>query len=338
MQASAAPNIALIKYWGKGDISTNSPASGSISLTLSTDTLWAKTEVLSRDVSNGTTGPIMEINGTLVTISEPLLRLLDGFSHCIYLKRASASCKPSASESTKDFSRDISIVSHTNIPIASGVASSAAGAAALALALDNYYQTNFDKKTLSCLARLYSGSGARSIYPGAVEMVCDSSAHPLFQWYATPLSVHSSLHFLECIMLFFSCTHKPLSSTDAMNRCTGHPCLEVRLSQIPARLERCRSALQGGCFNDLADVCEEDWKCMHNVVQQATGVVYITEDGRAFSDWVTTQRHTAGLRAFCTFDAGPNCVVFGFPDDLNKIREQKPCYRYLACKISWLNK
>lgn len=335
MQATAAPNIALIKYWGKGDFGTNSPASGSISLTLSTEMLWAKTKILPRDTSNNKNGPTMDINGAPVIIKDPLLRLLDGFNQCVYLKRASAPCNSTTCEPIEELSRDISIVSHTNIPIGSGIASSAAGAVALTLALDSYYQTNFDKTTLSCLARLYSGSGARSIYAGAVEMVCDVKAHPLLRWHATPIRVNPSLHSLECLILLFSCAQKSLSSTEAMNRCANHPSQEARLSLIPARLDRCRSALQNGHFNDLAEVCEEDWKCMHSVVQEATGVSYIPEEGRAFSDWVTVQRRTAGLQAFCTYDAGSNCIIFGFPADLSKIRACHPHYQYLACKISW---
>ncbi|ESU38403.1 Diphosphomevalonate decarboxylase [Giardia duodenalis] len=335
MQAIAAPNVALIKYWGKGDQKTNSPASGSISFTLSAETLWAKTKVLSRDVSKGTIGPTMEINGTTVAVKDSLVRLLDGFSQCAHLTGASASSGSSALRLVEEFSRDISIVSQTNIPIASGIASSAAGAAALALALNEYYRTNFDRKILSCLARLYSGSGARSVYPGAVEMVCDANAHSLLRWHAVPLSVHPSFHSLECLILLLSSAPKPLSSTEAMNRCADHPSQKARLVRIPARLDRCRSALQRGCFNDLAEVCEEDWKCMHSVVQEAAEVTYITEDGRAFSDWVTTQRRTAGLQAFCTYDAGPNCIVFGFPDDLSRIRKSQPRFQYLACKISW---
>ncbi|EFO65354.1 Diphosphomevalonate decarboxylase [Giardia lamblia P15] len=335
MQAIAAPNVALIKYWGKGDQKTNSPASGSISLTLSAEALWAKTKVLSRDVSKGVIGPTMEINGTRAVVGDSLLRLLDGFSQCAHLTGVSTSCGSSTLGVTEELSRDISIVSQTNIPVASGVASSAAGAAALALALNEYYRTNFDRKTLSCLARLYSGSGARSMYPGAVEMVYDINAHPLLHWHAVPLAVHPSFHSLECLILLFSCTPKPLSSTEAMNRCIDHPSQRARLARVPARLDRCRSALQRGCFNDLAEVCEEDWKCMHSVVQEATGVTYIPEDGRTFSDWVTTQRRTAGLQAFCTYDAGPNCIVFGFPEDFSRIRKIQPHFQYLACKIAW---
>lgn len=335
MQAIAAPNIALIKYWGKGDSTTNSPASGSISLTLSADTLWAKTQILSRDTANNINGPTMEINDSPVAINDSVLRLLDGFDQCAYWKKTPTPCTSIVHESAEGLPRDISIISHTNIPIGSGIASSAAGAAALTLALDNYYQTNFDKITLSCLARLYSGSGARSLYKGAVEMVYEAAAHPLLQWRAIPISVHPSFYSLECLILLFSCIRKPLPSTEAMNKCANHPSQKLRLSCIPTRLARCRSALQTGCFEELAEVCEEDWKCMHNVVQEATGISYVLEEGRTFSEWVTDQRRTTSLQAFCTYDAGPNCVIFGFPAALNRIRECYPHYQYITCKISW---
>lgn len=97
-----------------------------------------------------------------------------------------------------------------------------------------------------------------------------------------------------------------------MNKCADHPSQKARLVRIPARLDRCRSALQRGCFNDLAEVCEEDWKCMHSVVQEAAEVTYITEDGRAFSDWVTTQRRTAGLQAFAHTMQAPIALYLDF--------------------------
>lgn len=39
----ARSNIALVKYWGKADTALNTPAVGSISITL--DALWTETEV-----------------------------------------------------------------------------------------------------------------------------------------------------------------------------------------------------------------------------------------------------------------------------------------------------
>ena len=44
--AQAQPNIALVKYWGKRDTGTNTPAVPSLSITL--DELWTRTRVCFR--------------------------------------------------------------------------------------------------------------------------------------------------------------------------------------------------------------------------------------------------------------------------------------------------
>ena len=46
-----APNIALIKYWGKYDDESIIPLNDSISFTLDTDDLWTQTDIsYSKDI------------------------------------------------------------------------------------------------------------------------------------------------------------------------------------------------------------------------------------------------------------------------------------------------
>ena len=64
---------------------------------------------------------------------------------------------------------DIRLAAENTIPTAAGFASSASGFAAVALALDHFFGWRLNRRALSILARLGSGSAARSVYDGFVE-------------------------------------------------------------------------------------------------------------------------------------------------------------------------
>ena len=61
------------------------------------------------------------------------------------------------------------VVSHNNFPMASGIASSASGFAALTVAGCTALGLDLDLTRLSALARLGSGSASRSLFGGFVE-------------------------------------------------------------------------------------------------------------------------------------------------------------------------
>lgn len=143
----AAPNIALVKYWGMRDVARGLPYNSSLSLTL--DRLRTRTTVrfdpaLPRDelLLNGTAatgGPLNDVR-----------RFLEGVR-----ERAG-------------IATHASVRSANNFPTASGLASSASGFAALAGAAARAAGLRPDAAALSRLARFGSGSACRSIFGGFV--------------------------------------------------------------------------------------------------------------------------------------------------------------------------
>ncbi|NOZ61998.1 MAG: diphosphomevalonate decarboxylase, partial [Calditrichaeota bacterium] len=115
MQATAIAhaNIALVKYWGKRDVQLNLPAVGSISVTLKN--LFTRTKI---DFDPNLDRDHLIINSREVTgkPAERVSRLLD-----IFRERAGM----------KIFAR---VESENNFPTGAGLASSASGFAALAVA------------------------------------------------------------------------------------------------------------------------------------------------------------------------------------------------------------
>ncbi|MEL6182601.1 MAG: diphosphomevalonate decarboxylase, partial [Myxococcota bacterium] len=196
MQATAIahPNLALVKYWGKRDIHLNLPAAGSLSVTLAglrTRTTVTFTPGQARDAAI--------LNGRAVWGAklDRVIRFLDLLRH-----RAGV---------------DLHATVHTenDFPTAAGLASSSSGFAALAAAGSAALGLELSAPELSVLARLGSGSAARSIHGGFVEMMAGrlpdgSDAH------AIPIAYEDHWD-LRCLILLTAQGEKSIGSTEAMN-------------------------------------------------------------------------------------------------------------------------
>ncbi|MEM1350687.1 MAG: diphosphomevalonate decarboxylase, partial [Myxococcota bacterium] len=148
----AHPNIALIKYWGKRNHQHNLPAAGSISVTLrgmSTTTTVAFDPDLERDV--------LTLHGTSEGTGSSKTRRVEAFLDRVRERSG-----------VRRFAR---VTTTNDFPTGAGLASSASGFAALAMAASRAAGLKLDRKQLSILARIGSGSAARSIFGGYVEML-----------------------------------------------------------------------------------------------------------------------------------------------------------------------
>ncbi|MEM7295796.1 MAG: diphosphomevalonate decarboxylase, partial [Pseudomonadota bacterium] len=141
----APSNIALSKYWGKRDFGLNLPLNSSVSISLGR--LGTLTRVAPAEVDQ------VVFQGEMLAPDAPFARKIRAF---VDLFRG---CGGPA----------LRIETENTIPTAAGLASSASGFAALTLALDQAFGTMLPKEALSMLARLGSGSAARSIWHGFVH-------------------------------------------------------------------------------------------------------------------------------------------------------------------------
>ena len=148
-RAIAHPNIALAKYWGKFDVAKNLPAVPSLSVTLdamsTTTTVEFRRDLEADELAmNGSAGKDREL-ARVVTLLDRVRRGA-GISTCARV------------ETFNDF------------PTASGLASSASGFAALALAATSAAGLDWDLARVSDLARQSSASAARSVFGGFVTL------------------------------------------------------------------------------------------------------------------------------------------------------------------------
>ncbi len=143
--ALAYANIALVKYWGKGDEKLRLPVNSSVSITL--DAIYTQTTVEFRP----------DLNQDVIEIDNDTFSSAETKRVSEHLDRVRRLAK------LKTFAQ---VVTKNNFPQAVGAASSASGFAALSLAASAAAGLNLTEKELSILARQGSGSACRSISGG----------------------------------------------------------------------------------------------------------------------------------------------------------------------------
>ena len=144
--AHAQPNIALIKYWGKRDVRQNLPAVDSLSITLKDIGT-----TMSVDFAADREADELTVNG------EASPAMLARVSQCLDIVVG------------EDRQR-AAVTSRSDFPIGAGLASSASAFAALSLAASEAAGVSRDSLALARAAGACSGSAARSIYGGFVEL------------------------------------------------------------------------------------------------------------------------------------------------------------------------
>lgn len=290
--ARAQPNIALIKYWGKRDSDRNLPAVGSISVTL--EELYTTMHV--------------ELDAAL-DLDE---LLVNGHSAPSMLPRV-ARCLDTVLGAGRLRAR---IISESNFPIAAGLASSASSFAALVVAASGAGGVERTADELAGLAGKASGSAARSLYGGFVELRNDGdeiAVCSILDGAAWPLRI---------IAAVTSTTPKPVSSGEAMetSRRTS-PFYSRWVEEQDMDLSTARDAITVRDFGKLASIAEHNCLKMHSVMWASRPpVVYWNAATIACLERVR-QLQADGVAAFFTIDAGPQVKVICLPGDESQVVE-----------------
>ena len=289
--ASANTNIALIKYWGKADESLMIPTTSSLSLTL--DDTWTTTAV-SFDGGDGD-ADVVRING-----SAPSGTALARVTRFLDLVRERSGIAQRAS-----------VTSTSTVPLAAGLASSAAGFAALAAAASRAAGMDLDGRALSRLARRGSGSAARSVFGGLVlwnagEDDATSYAEPIEE----PAGDTVSGLDLAMVVVVLSDGRKTISSTRAMKQTmTASPLYPAWVEASREDLRAALEAVRSGDLARLGEVAEANALGMHASMMAARpAIMYWLPRTIEVLHTVRAMRQD-GLPAWATIDAGPNVKV-----------------------------
>ncbi|MFT4978543.1 MAG: diphosphomevalonate decarboxylase [Myxococcota bacterium] len=278
--AVAHPNIALIKYWGKRDIPLNLPDVPSLSITLDTFTTTTT-------VTWGVAADRVVVNGAEQSgrASERVVRFLDLVDPA----------RPG-----------VEVVSDNNFPTAAGLASSASGFAALALAACRAAGQSRTLQDLSVLSRRGSGSACRSLWGGWVlwrrgERPDGTDSH------GEPVAGRD--HWDVCIVLaLVSSAKKPIGSTEGMIKTQQNsPLYPGWVSSAEPDITQALSAIERRDLPMLGEAMERSTLKMHATMISA-GVRYWKPETVAVMECIEALR-ASGVAAYYTMDAGPNVKV-----------------------------
>ncbi len=194
------------------------------------------------------------------------------------------------------------VTSHNNFPSGAGIASSASGFAALSLAAVAALGLALSEWQLSALARLGSGSAARSIPGGFVEWYSGDTHDKSFAETFAPADHWPLTDFIAII----SSAHKRTGSTEGHSLANTSPLQEARVQSVPGRLEQCKQAILHRDFELFADVVELDSNVMHAVMMTSRpALFYWLPETLALMDSIRQWR-SEGMAVCYTIDAGPN--------------------------------
>ncbi len=286
--ARAHPNIALIKYWGKRDQALFLPHTSSLSMTLGGLSATTTVEFSPRLEADRVVLDGLDIEG----------KALDRFAHLLDRVRA-LSGKSLAAR----------VASENDFPKAAGLASSAAGGAALAAAACWAAGLDLAPPALSRLARQFSGSACRSVEGGFCEWQrgARGDGEDSFAIQIAPAAHWPSLRMVVAIC---SGAEKPLSSrADMQHSAETSPFFAAWVDQVARDLEVARAALCQRDLGALGPIAETNACRMHAVALGAhPPTIYLRPATLEVIEAVQALRRE-GVAAWFTLDAGPNPVV-----------------------------
>jgi diphosphomevalonate decarboxylase len=297
----APSNIALIKYWGKkrGQIPTNP----SLSFTL--DACSTLTEIHFKNTGSGK-DPEFEI-------------FLDGVSVPDFAPKISQFLDRAIPYLPFLRGLQLRIETSNSFPHSSGIASSASGMAALALCLTDLERMAdpgmtdalFHRKA-SFLARLGSGSAARSVEGGLIVWGNSPSVPGSSDLYAIsyPHPVHPVFEGFHDTILLVDKGEKQVSSTVGHSLMDGHPFAAERFKQAKRHMDRIRPVFEGGDLEAFVELVESEALSLHAMMLSSTPSFILMKPGTlAILERIRRFREQYSIPVCFTLDAGANVHV-----------------------------
>jgi diphosphomevalonate decarboxylase len=275
--AQAHANIALVKYWGKRDEERLIPQAPSLSIAL--DKLLTTTTV-----ELGASEDSFELDGRRES-PRRVRALLDAAG-------------------IRDKAR---VVSRNDFPTAAGLASSASGFAALAVAACAAAGQKRTTEELSALARLGSGSAARSV-PGGWAVWEGEQARQVFPPEHLPL---------RCVVAVCAAGPKDVGSRDGM-RLTKEtsPYHTAWIEQCRRDLPQALVSLSGRDLEALGELAERNALRMHADALAADPPLLYWQPATVAC--LLALRATPRI-GWATIDAGPHVVALCAPENAARI-------------------
>ena len=307
-------NIALVKYWGKHGRQLPRNASLSISL----KNAVTRTTVKLLQALPGEEGKIVSF-------------LFEGKPNDAFASKVQKYFDSIQGEFRFKEAVKFEIETSNSFPHSAGIASSASAMGAISLCLcelerklnpDLSDENQFFRKA-SLIARLGSGSAARSVYGGFTVWGKHAEVSGSSDEYAIPLSenIHNLYLGIKNTILIVEASEKKVSSSAGHNLMNGHPFAEARFVQAEKNLGLLLKALQSGDWNTFAAITENEALSLHAMMMSSNpGYLLIHPNTIKIIDKLKSFREQSGARVCFTLDAGPNLHLLYPEQETEKVQ------------------
>ncbi len=299
----APANIAFIKYWGVEDEERVLPTNPSISMTL-------------RSCVTTTTVEALESAGA------DEVRLADAAGELLPAPTRFAAGVTAHLDRLRSWAGDerrCRVATHNSFPAGTGMASSASGFAALALAATAAFGREPTPEEASVLARLSgSGSAARSVLGGYVEWPAGAGAAGAHAREIAPAD-----HWTLCdVVAVVEDREKEVSSREGHRRAPSSPHFAARLEELPGRLDAVRRAIAERSLERLGPVLEEEAVELHLVAMSSRPPIFYWRPATLAVHDAFRELRSRGVGAWFTMDAGANVHGICEPADEDAVAER----------------
>lgn len=301
----AGANIAFIKYWGNRGRGKNLPLNASISMTLAECVTRTTVAVLPDAQADEMRlcGAVPKANSMRrITAFLDMVRELAGRSERLLVDSENA------------------------FPTGCGIASSASGFAALALAATRALGILPSERELSRIARMGSGSAARSVLGGFVELLAGETHEEAC---AGQLAAETDWPELRDLVAIVSEEEKTISSSDGHGLAHTSEMLPGRLHAVARRVDCVRRAILEHDLSALGEAAEADALSMHAVMMTSSPPLFYWSPATLEAIRFVRELREQGLPAWFTIDAGPNVHVITEEQYLGDVQSS------IAARFGW---
>jgi len=292
-------NIALIKYWGKRNEKLILPYNSSISVTV--DKLKTHTTV---DFDKKYNQDIFVLNEKeMKRNSTEYIKYIGNFLKIVRKKY--------------NIKLNVRIESKNNFPTSAGLASSASGFSALAMAINGALNLKLKQKELSILSRQGSGSSSRSILGGFVEWKKGKRNDGSDSYAQQIITNWPDFRIIICVA--DKNTKKIKSRVGMAQSVKTSPMYTSWLSSIDKDIRVIKKAIREKDFSLVGKITESNCLKMHAVMMTTIpAIIYWNDITMKIIQSVIAWRKE-GLESYFTIDAGPQVKIISLKKNVNKI-------------------
>jgi diphosphomevalonate decarboxylase len=315
---TAPTNIAVIKYWGKGNVALNTPMNSSASITLDQSDLRTITTIsASKEISKDR----MWLNVEEIEINKRGQTCLREIRKLAQDRLAADGSVIVAKEDWPQYFVHISSIN--TFPTGAGLASSAAGLACFVSTLAKLYNVKEQfEGQLTAIARQGSGSASRSLFGGFVKWN-KGEREDANDSIAVQIADENHWPEIRAVILVVSDKEKDTSSTAGMetSRLTS-PLLNFRAAEVvQPRLEEIEAAYLSKDFQTFGRITMMDSNQFHaTCLDTYPPIFYMNDISKTIIKLChVINDHYGEIKAAYTFDAGPNAVIYCVDDSVSLI-------------------